>query len=108
MITIYSPCWHDDGIVECYSILLTIDREQSTLRAARAKLIDVREALYDACKSFSLPDIDDDAYEGMSSLFDALAFVTEAMRARPGCRSQIQHALRCLERLKVVNHVDQV
>lgn len=108
MITIYSPCWHDDGIVECYSILLTIDREQSTLRAARAKLIDVRDALHDAWRAFGEDSDQGEDREQWFCIFDALGFVTEAMRVRPGCRAQIQHALRCLERLKVVNHVDQV
>lgn len=107
MITIYSACWHDDGIVECYAILQNVFTKECTLRAARGKLIDVREALYDAWQAFGENSDQGEDRDQWYCIFDALAFVTSAMTGPGGSRNSIQMAMRCLERLKVVNHVHQ-
>lgn len=103
MITINSPCWHDDGIVEVYAILLNATNKLHGLRAHRGRLLEARDALYDASRAFSLPDLDDEDYESHSAIFDALAFVTEAMQGNAPWISLLRHAMRSLERLRAVN-----
>lgn len=105
MITIYSAHWHDDGIVECYSILQNATTKLHSLRVNRAKLIDVRDALYDAGRAFSLSSLDDEDDESNPAILDALAFVTEALQGRGPWVSLLRKAMRCLESLKIDNGV---
>lgn len=100
MIRIETPVWHDDGIVECYAILMNCTNNIGGYRVHRARLLEVRDALFEACLHYpehQSPDDDDEQYR---VLYDALMLVAEALLGRGPFVSRLRFAMRRLETLR--------